>query len=164
MCVRKGSAVSLNLGSVTDTDPLAIALLSRPSWQALHFVHFLLPSSLSASLDPVLMSLCIADSGQGISDSANGGLTCLWGWIPFLWFFIFWVCLSLSIQVKTDIRTRKWPLRVSLQGHENSVASTCRSLNKSNEFPGKVGGSQTHTALPQCVRPLVKQWESFLSL
>lgn len=64
--------------------------------------------------------------------------------------FVFWwllFCPIWSSELKLKSGCIRWLVRVSLQEHENSVVSAFRSLNKINEFPGRVRGSQKQSQL-----------------
>lgn len=146
---------------------MTVALLSRPSDRPRLYALFpFTKPSLSLRLEAQPTFSC-----RDVSQTRPSGSSMQDIQQPVLWFrsqlpvrvesislifVIFWVllCLSSSVQVKAEISISKWLLRVFLQGHEDSVVSICRRLNKSNEFPGEVGGSQNQAALLQYVPPL----------
>ena len=121
------------------------------------------PSSLSAFLGPEwrfsLHSYIViyhSPCSRGIFDSARGA-ACHW-FRPYpphrvdsiSLIFVFWrllFCPVWSSQLKLKSGCIRWLVRFSLQEHENSVVSAFRSLNKINEFPGKVRGSQKQSQL-----------------
>lgn len=99
---------------------------------------------------PVLEDLCFSTWN---SLSCGSGLTRLTGWIPFLWFFVWGLlfCPIWSSKLTPKSGCRRWLLRVSRWGLENSVVSAFRSLNKIDEFPGKVRRSQKQSQLCLCL-------------
>lgn len=167
MCVCKRLAVRALIPAGDKCRPGTIAFLSRPSWPACIYTlfPFTKPSlclSEAGGSAYVLTPWCIAGPAQRIFDAANAA-ACLVvqvssaceGGFQLSGFYILWdlFCLSLSVQATAEIRVSKWLLKVFLQGHENSMVSICRSVNKSNEFPGEVGGSPNQAALPQYMSP-----------
>ena len=99
--------------------------------------------------------------------SCASGLPCLLGQILFLWFVYFlgfYFVSSYLSKLKLKSGSIRWLLRVCLQGHENSVVSTFRSLNKTANALEKWEGVRNRVSSASVLAVLVKQWYLFLSL
>lgn len=165
---KRTSCQSLNQCRVTEADLPAAASLQALRDACLSGVSF--SQALSRPLlTPDGGSACTLPSGHTAQPargsfirqmhSLSGGAGCIS--LSFVSSGVSF-CLSLSVQVKAKIRIRRWLLRVSRQGHEHSVVSTCEILNKSHDMPGKAGGSQNQAALlGMCPPP---ETRGFLSL